>query len=234
MSNSTRDQFQPTPLGTAPQQDSLCENWQTALLCIDLQYLNCVDKYGVFENHRRSGVSEQAIQYYLQRIKNTVVPNVQNLQKHFRHLNYEVIHVRIQSHTQDGRDRSLEHKRLGLHAAPNSKVAEFLPEVAPQGDEIVVNKTASGVFVSTNLEYLLRNLCVSRIYVAGVYTNECISSAVRSAADLGFIVHLVSDASAAITRGLHEATLLTTEDRYAQVLTTEEALKTLGKSKSSV
>lgn len=176
--------------------------------------------------HRNSGVSEYAIQNYLKR---TVVPNVKKFQKHFRQLKYEVSHVFIQSVTQDGRDCSLEHKKLGLHAAPNSKVAEFLPEIAPEGDEIIVNKTASGVFVSTNLEYLLRNLCVSRLYIVGVYTNECISSAVRSAADLGFLVHLISDATAAITKDLHEATLATTKDRYAEVLSTEEAIQSLDK-----
>jgi nicotinamidase-related amidase len=109
-------------------------------------------------------------------------------------------------------------------------VAEFLPEVAPEDDEIIVNKTASGVFVSTNLEYLLRNLCVSRLYVVGVYTNECISSAVRSAADLGFLVHLISDATAAITQELHEATLVTTKDRYAKVLSTEETIRSCQKA----
>lgn len=96
--------------------------------------------------------------------------------------------------------------------------------MAPHGDEIVINKTASGVFVSTHLEYILRNLCVSEIFVVGVYTNECISSAVRSAGDLGFFVHLVADATAAITEDLHDATLVTVRDRYARVMDTAEVL----------
>jgi nicotinamidase-related amidase len=50
---------------------------------------------------------------------------------------------------------------------------------------------------------------------------------VRSAADLGFDVRLISDATAAITEDLHEATLLTTKDRYARVLTTDEAIEQL-------
>jgi nicotinamidase-related amidase len=214
--------YQPTPVGEESQQEGLCESWQKALLCIDLQYLNCADNFGVFENHRRSGVSEGAIQYYLSRVNETVVPNVRDLQQYFRKHQYEVIHIRIQSLTTDGRDRSAEHKRLGLHAAPGSRLAEFLPDVAPDNNEIIINKTASGVFVSTNLEYLLRNLCVSQVYVVGVYTNECISSAIRSASDLGFQVYVVSDATAALTHDLHEATLLTTQDRYAKVQTTTE------------
>lgn len=225
--------YQPAPKGPTERQDGRCDSWQKALLCIDLQHLGCAEGFGVFENHRRSGVGEDAIQYYLERVRDVVVPNVRRLQDYFRNTDYEVIHFRIQSLTADGRDRSPEHKRLGLHAEPGSKLAEFLPEVAPVSDEIVLGKTASGVFTSTNLEYVLHNLCVSEIFVTGVYTNECISSAVRSASDLGFRVNLVSDATAALTRELHEATLLTTHGRYARVLNSEEVIAYLEEEGSS-
>ena len=181
----------------------------------------------MFADHRRAGVAEDAIRYYLERVRDVVVPNVRRLQEYFRRNGCEVIHFRIQSLTADGRDRSPEHKRLGLHAAPGTRPAEFLPDVAPEGDEIVLNKTASGVFIATNLEYVLRNLCVSELFVTGVYTNECISSAVRSASDLGFRVNLVADGTAALTEELHEATLLTTDGRYARVLTSDEVIEYL-------
>ncbi|GGD63265.1 cysteine hydrolase family protein [Lacimicrobium alkaliphilum] len=221
--------FQPGPLGShqKKQGSPLCESWQKALLCIDLQYLGCAEGYGVFESHRKSGVSEDAIQYYLRRVRDTVVPNVSKLQEYFRANDHEVIHIHIQSLTEDGRDRSLEHKRLGLHAPPGSKLAEFLPEVAPVDDEIVLSKTASGVFIATNIESVLRNLCISELYIAGVYTNECISSAVRSASDLGFQVSLISDCTAAITKELHKATLLTLNERYAQVMSADELIRQL-------
>lgn len=215
------------PIGNDPKQGGKCLAWKKALLCIDLQYLGCAEGFGVFENHRRSGVSEESIQYFLKRLKETVIPNVRKLQDVFRKHGEEIIHIHIQSLTQDGRDRSLEHKSLGLHAPPGSKLARFLPEVAPQGDEIVLQKTASGVFISTNLEYVLRNLCVSELYVAGVYTNECISSAVRSGGDLGFQVFLASDATAAISKELHDATLLTVHGRYAQVCECDEIINRL-------
>ena len=114
-----------------------------------------------------------------------------------------------------------------MHAPPGSKTADFLPEVAPLKNEVVLNKTASGAFVSTNIEYILRNMNIAELFIVGVYTNECVSSSVRSAADLGFDVRLISDATAAITPELHKATLLTSKDRYAQILTTQEALQSL-------
>jgi len=126
--------------------------------------------------------------------------------------------------TMDGRDRGPGHKRLGLHAAPGSKEAEFMPQVAPSGDEIIVNKTASGVFNSTNLEYILRNMNITGLYVVGVYSNECVSTAIRDACDLGFHVTLISDAVATVTPELENATITTMKDRYARVMSTEEAV----------
>ncbi|MAY01402.1 MAG: N-carbamoylsarcosine amidase [Gammaproteobacteria bacterium] len=227
--------FQPSPAGDfreTGQQAGRCERWRKALLCIDLQYLGCAEGFGVFENHRQSGVSEEAIQYYLKRVEEVVTPNVRKLQEYFRTQDAEVIHCRIQSRTADGRDRSPEHKNLGLHAAPGSKLAEFLPQVAPVEDEIIINKTASGVFISTNIEYVLRNLCISDLYITGVTTNECVSSAARSACDLGFKVHVIADATAGITQELHKASLLTMQDRYAEVLTSDEVIEKLQQESS--
>ena len=173
----------------------------------------------------RSGVPAAAQEYYFKRLHHIVLPNVRRLQDAFRDLNLEVIHTRIQSLTKDGRDRSVGHRRLGLHAAPGSKEAEFLPEVAPKGDEIIINKTASGVFNATNLEYILRNLNITGLFVTGVYTNECVSTAIRDACDLGFYVTLIEDGCATVTEELQNATIRTVKDRYARVLSTQEAIK---------
>jgi nicotinamidase-related amidase len=97
--------------------------------------------------------------------------------------------------------------------------------VAPKGDEIIINKTASGVFNATNLEYILRNLGITGLFVCGVYTNECVSTTVRDACDRGFYTTLVSDACATVTPALHNATIATIKDRYARVMKTEEAQK---------
>ena len=204
--------------------ESLVEH-NTALLVIDLQFLDAAPGYGVFADAEKSGVPQEAQAYYFNRLQQTVIPNVQRLQQAFRRNKMEVIHTRIMSLTMDGRDRGPGHKRLNLHAPPGSKEAQFLPEVAPQGDEIVISKTASGVFNSTNLEYILRNLGITGLFIVGVYSNECVSTAIRDACDLGFYVTLIEDGCATVTPELQHATLTTMKDRYARVLTTDEALK---------
>ncbi|MDX9766635.1 MAG: isochorismatase family cysteine hydrolase [Ectothiorhodospiraceae bacterium] len=200
-----------------------------ALLCIDLQYLDAARGYGVFADAERSGVPPESQDYYFDRLETLVLPNVRRLQDGFRAAGLEVIHTRIQSLTKNGRDRGPGHKRLNLHAPPDSREADFLESVAPQGDEIVINKTASGVFTSTNLAYVLRNLEVTALFVAGVYSNECVSTAIRDACDLGFYVTLIEDGCATVTPELQKATITTMKDRYARVMATDEALKELAR-----
>ncbi len=197
----------------------------TALLVIDMQYLDAAQGYGVFADAARSGIPVEAQEYYFDRLGRVVLPNVRRLQDAFRANGLEVIHTRIQSLTQDGRDRGPGHKRLGLHAPPGSKEAEFLPEIAPQGDEIVINKTASGVFNATNLNYILHNLEITGLFVVGVYTNECVSTAIRDACDLGYYTTLIEDGCATVTPELQQATMTTMRDRYARVMTTDQAIR---------
>ena len=198
---------------------------KTALLCIDLQYLDAAPGHGVFADVAASGVPIEAQEYYFERLQNTVLPNVRRLQDAFRAHHLEVIHTRIQSLTQDGRDRSVGHKRLGLHAPPGSKEAEFIEQVAPIENEIIINKTASGVFNATNIEYILRNMDINGLVVVGVYSNECVSTAIRDACDLGFHVTLIADGCATVTPELQKATITTMKDRYARVMETDEAIR---------
>jgi nicotinamidase-related amidase len=218
-----REQYQGTLISTRLLRQELAKH-HVALLCIDLQYLDAARGHGVFADAAASGVPLAAQEYYFHQLETRVLPNVRRLQDAFRAQGLEVIHSRIQSLTRDGRDRSPGHKRLNLHAAPGSKEAEFVESVAPVGDEIVLNKTASGVFNSTNLQYLLRNLDISSLFIVGVYSNECVSTAVRDACDLGFYVTLIEDACTTVTPELQGATIATIKDRYARVMTTDEAI----------
>lgn len=208
-----------------PVFDKSLELHRVALMVIDVQFLDAAPGHGVFADVEKSGVPLAAQEYYFKRLDHVVLPNIGRLQNTFRDLKLEVIHTRIQSMTRDGRDRSVGHKRLGLHAPPGSKEAEFLPEVAPKGDEIVINKTASGVFNATNAEFVLRNMGIDSLYVCGVYTNECVSTTVRDACDRGFNTTLINDGCATVTPDLHNATIATLKDRYARVLSADDVIR---------
>ncbi len=216
---------------TNPAQQKFLAGRHAALLCIDLQYLDAARGHGVFRDAEKNGIEPEAQEYYFDRLENTVLPNVKTLQEHFRSHGLEVIHTRIQSLTRDGRDRSKGHRRLGLLAAPGSREADFLEPVAPDSrrDEIVINKTASGVFSSTNLHYVLNNLGIESLFVVGVYTNECVETTVRDACDLGYLVTVVEDCCATVTPELHDASLATLRDRYARIFRAGDVIRTVNK-----
>lgn len=211
-------------IANVPERRAAIRRLHTALLCIDLQYLDAAEGYGVFKDAAASGVPHEAQEYDFRTLKETVLPNVRRLQDCFRSHGLEVIHTRIQSLTMDGRDRSAGHKRLGLHAAPGSKEAEFLEEIRPEGDELIINKTASGVFSSTNLNYILKNMEIDALFVVGVYTNECVSTTVRDACDIGYLVTVIDDACTTVTAQLQEFTIAGLRDRYARILSTAEGI----------
>ena len=229
MSNPENDDRQPDPLRENYRR-SITEPTEVlhalrprdhALLVIDMQYLDAAPGHGVFADPSNAPASE----YYFETLAKTVIPNIKRLQTAYRELGREVIHTRIRSLTPDGRDRSPGHKRLGLHAPPGSREADFLDELAPEPGEIVIDKTASGVFSATNIEYVLRNLGIRALAVAGVYTNECVDTAIRDGSDLGFHMTLVQDACTTVTPELHASTIRTLRDRYCRVVRTSSAVR---------
>ena len=68
-------------------------------------------------------------------------------------------------------------------------------------------KTSSGVFNSTNIDYVLRNLNTRYLIIAGVVTDQCVDMAVRDAADRGYLVTVVEDACATYTQERHDAAM---------------------------
>jgi nicotinamidase-related amidase len=194
-----------------------------ALLVVDMQYLDAHADYGMGRRALDRGIS---LDYYLARLR-TIIPNVRRLQDASRANGMQVIHTRIMSMTHDGRDRSPEHKALDIHAAPGSKEAAFLPEVAPVGDEIVFSKTAGGVFNSTNIHYVLRNLGVRTLIVCGVSTAGCVEGAVRAARDIGYDVIVIEDACGAWTKEMHDAAIHVMREVFAKIKSTDELIASL-------
>lgn len=176
---------------------------RAALLIIDVQYLCAVAGHGIYADSARA----EADSYYLRRVERQVIPNIQRLQAAFRERGGEVIFTVIESLTQDGRDRSLDHKLSNYHAPKGSHEAQVVEPIKPVGDEIIIPRTSSGIFNSTNIDYVLRNLGIDFLVIAGVCTNQCVESAVRDAADRGYLVTLIEDACAAHSEAEHEASL---------------------------
>jgi nicotinamidase-related amidase len=195
----------------------------TALLIVDMQRHSAHRDGATLRKVRAAGFEDVA-RGFSERLE-VIVPNIRRLQDAFRGAGLEVIHVRIASMTADGRDRGPSHKKLGHSAALTSPDAEILPELAPTGDELVFNKTAGSVFCATNIEYVLRNLGITTLVVAGIVTTGCVHTAVTDAADRGFHVILAEDGCGALVPEMHWSSIRILRDVYAKILTTDEVLE---------
>jgi nicotinamidase-related amidase len=92
----------------------------------------------------------------------------------------------------------------------------------PRADEIVETKTTASVLTGTNLRMILHNMGIARGICAGIFTEQCISSTVRSLADESFDVIVVEDCCAAATAALHAHELRVLNMIYCQVMSRTE------------
>ncbi|HEU4424806.1 MAG TPA: isochorismatase family cysteine hydrolase, partial [Pilimelia sp.] len=100
--------------------------------------------------------------------------------------------------------------------------------VAPGRDELVIPKTSSSLFNSTNFEYLARNIGLDTIVVTGFLTDQCVDHTIRDGADRGFHMICVSDACATDTRARHRAALAAFKG-YCRTETTDSLLTAMAR-----
>lgn len=103
----------------------------------------------------------------------------------------------------------------------NSKQADFLEEVKPIEDEVVMSRTSSGVFAA-DIDQILRKLGVGYSVFVGVATNECVETSVREAADWGYKRGLVGDTCASMTQTPYVASVRVPSDVYANTRSIKE------------
>lgn len=99
--------------------------------------------------------------------------------------------------------------------------AQLVAGLAVEDNDIVLRHTRPGPFTSSDLEHILRQRGVDTVIVCGVATNASVEGAVRQAADLGFEVVVLADATSAADEASHEAAL-TTMGLFATAVTLEE------------
>ncbi len=194
----------------------------TALLFVDVQNYNCT-----WDGSEYAGLSaaekEERFGYFFRTMKATGIPNMVRLQKACRRAGIEVTYTIIESLTADGRDRSLDYKITGFNVPKGSPDAQMISELAPTDDEILFPKTSSSVFISTNIDYVLRNLGTKYLIIAGCLTDQCVDSAVRDACDLGYLVTVPTDACVTLSAERHDWSLRNNRG-YCRQRTTAQVL----------
>jgi biuret amidohydrolase len=209
--------------------DPVLERGKVAFLVIDLQhaYLDRPDPATLSDAEL---ARYRAWAPFHERVRDVVVPNVRRLLARFRAADLDVFYARVASRRADGRDRALIHRRPGWNdvlLADDDPAAQIVEALAPVTGEIVVTKTTDSALTGTNLRLLLANVGITHVVCAGVLTDQCVSSTVRSLVDESFEVIVLDDACAAGTDELHARELEGLNLVYGLVMTVDELMELL-------
>ena len=112
---------------------------------------------------------------------------------------------------------------------------EIKDEVKPIDGEPVIKKNVNSAFIGTDLKERLDNQGINKLVIIGLTTNHCVSTTTRMAGNFGFDTLLISDATATFDRIgingekfsaeiIHQTTLASLNNEFAQVINTEKLL----------
>ena len=186
----------------------------TAVLVIDMQSDN-LHPDGAFAG---SGAAAHAAEQ-------NVVENVAGVLAAARAAGGSVVHNRIVAYP--GRPSGGANAPIFTMIGPESLLAGTwgaapVDGVEPVGDELVLDRIRMSAFNGTALDTVLRNWGITRVVVVGVWTNMAVEHTVRDAADHGYEVTIVSDATSTISADWQHAALNYALTNIATVATTAE------------
>lgn len=113
---------------------------------------------------------------------------------------------------------------------------EFKEEARPLPGEKRFTKSVNSAFIGTGLHEYLQEKGLSSLVIVGLTTDHCVSTSTRMAANLGYEVILVSDATAAFERTgpdgiaysaeqIHRVSLASLNQEFCSVRSTREMLE---------
>jgi len=198
--------------------DELVEPRRSALLVIDVQNDFCSP----------GGICDRTGQ--LKAPMTPMIANVRRLIAAARAGGVRVIYVQNTNYS-DRRTASPSHIRFhvvkrgyGLEHESTLRGSwgwQFVDEIAPQPDDIVIEKHRSNAFIGTGLDMLLRANGVETVVLCGTATHGCVESSARAAEGADFYVVLCEDACAAFKQEQHDAAILVMRTRMEVVPTSE-------------
>ena len=208
---------------------------RAALVVVDMQNYGCNPDVGLPQ--MLSERYPEIASYYLPRVTETAVPNAIRLLEGFRAAGRRVVFTRHGPLLADGSDMIPRRRRRDVDAVASTGAPalwhrgtfehEVIAALAPAAGELVIDKNTSSPFNSTGFEWLLRNLEVETLVVVGMATDMCVETTARDAADRGFNVIVVEDATATFFEHHHRAALSGFARVFGQVWDTARVLEAL-------
>ncbi len=181
-----------------------------------------------------------SLDYFEERIQNTVLPNTARLIDYFRKNNMMVVYVVTWSETQDLSDmpryqrRSIERweKALGeqVYRKWNAGMHVY-DEIAPKDTELVIPKRTGSAFASSVLDSCLRNAGIRQIVATGCNTNGCYFETLVVGSNFGYELIMANDATACFDPVLQDEAEAWIGRHFATVRTTQETIDLLAAAK---
>ena len=205
---------------------------RTALLVIDMQYHDACPGVGYSMALERIAPGSSA--YFDERVEQTVIPALQRVIPACRRNGIRVVYVRLGSAYRDYRDmparqrdylRAIE-RQGGVQDLvwSGSPLFEIRREIAPESDDLVIDKTTFGAFNGSSIDETLRRMRIDTLLVTGVSTNLCVETTARDAADRGYGVILVDECLADYDEGAQRAALAAFHFNFGRVMRTADEL----------
>ena len=211
-----------------PYPDFEIRRGKTALVLIDMQKIASPDpfvkaaiKKGLPEKDVREAVMDYEGRFW------KAVDNAARILKVCRQKGIDVVHVHLEAPTKNPLHTAKVNRKIGLLVPPASDESQSLDAVKPLPEELIVNKTNGGAFSGTNLDFVLRNMDIESLILVGFLTDECVAATAYHAADIGYDVLLVRDASATHRKEAHDAIIWSLDDMCLKVYTTDEVVRKL-------
>ena len=184
----------------------------TALLIIDMQKDFCTDGFATSNANRPLEAAQR------------IIPGIQRLLGSAREAGVLVCHVGFWTFPDYMSDSGpwLTQRRRATYASDKIAIAdtegaEFIKELEPRENEIVIRKHRYSAFSGTDLDMIMRAHEINTVVPTGVSTNVCVESTLRDAFEHTYYVCVPEDACASWDMDLHAATMKTVNARFGLV-----------------
>lgn len=175
----------------------------------------------------RDGFSAKAAGcgYKTTRCENVVVPALSEVLAAARCAGAAIVHSRLASRAAGCADivPALRAYVRAADALEGTWAAAPLDGLHTPGD-LIVTKSGSGAFCSSDLDQVLRNLGVRTVLYAGVVTDRCVLLTAAAGFDLGYQQYLLTDCTAASTAAEQAAAERLIGGYLARPVTAAEAI----------
>lgn len=189
----------------------------TAVIVIDMQNDYCAE--GGFVSKKGTDMSS---------VK-AMIPELQQFLAEARGKQARIIFIQMVTTESDlsgpAKDRLLRIGVANRSGIKGSWGAEFIPEIRPEPNDLVIAKNRYSAFIKTDLDKQLRDMDVKTLIITGVATNVCVESTARDGYMLDYYVVIPDDLIACADEKLQQNSLHNLGYYFATVTTSKEILQ---------